>query len=591
MADITKIQWCDSTVNPIMGCGGCELFPSPGKVLDAIASAMNDADAETRATRASVKKTFKGLVDAVFQQSENPDPGHNKAVNVTNIWHLRKRFHDALCRQHGDHVAQAASDAISKAVTCYAGILHLNKGMNILDLEGIRPGKDKPRNVHPGYAPIFESPTRFAGRAAETAELTDLLGMSNLATPWKGHLPRMIFVSDMGDALSSKGDFPFLKSDLMPAIRSDKGMRHLWLWLTKRPGRMAEFSEQIGGFPPNVCAMTTLTGPDEDSLQRLADLKKVKASIRGLSIEPLWNRIPPSKLDLKGIHWVIVGGESGSGDLTRPFALEWAEELREHCRKQGVAFFLKQLGRNPSRNGTIFTLRNTHGGNWDEWDETLRTREFPNAFHEYLKDEMVVSNNPRPVKKKSKKKTTMEDSGITREEKAEFKRQHKIVEKGARVFSAVGLALAVIKEGNLWRAGGYITWENYCHSVAGMSRIHAHRTIKAAACVERLKTLPRGNVLPRTEAQVRPLLRLPDPKQQAEVWAAAVKNAEGGQPTAPQIDKLVCEVLPPEGESPGDSRVSRSQRRVKVVSLLREGVRRRSWEQVEKLLTELETLI
>jgi hypothetical protein len=66
----------------------------------------------------------------------------------------------------------------------------------------------------------------------------------------------MIFVSDMGDALSAKGDFPFLKSDLMPAIRSDAGKRHLWLWLTKRPGRMAEFAMAIGGFPENVCAMT-----------------------------------------------------------------------------------------------------------------------------------------------------------------------------------------------------------------------------------------------------------------------------------------------------------------------------------------------
>ena len=50
--------------------------------------------------------------------------------------------------------------------------------------------------------------------------------------------------------------------------------------------------------------------------------------MRGLSIEPLWKRIPPADLDLEGIDWVILGGESGSGKLTRPFSVEWAEELR-----------------------------------------------------------------------------------------------------------------------------------------------------------------------------------------------------------------------------------------------------------------------
>lgn len=590
MSDKTKIQWCDSTVNPIMGCGGCELFPTPGEVISAIASAMNAADADTMVTSAAVKATFRKLVDAVFQESANPHLGHKKTVNVTNIWHLRKRFHAELRSRHGTHVANAARDAIRKAVTCYAGILHLNKGANILDREGIRPGKDKPREVKKGYAPIFESPTQFAGRAAKMAQKKDLLGMSHPKTPWKERLPRMIFVSDMGDALSTKGDFPFLKSDLMPAIRSDDGTRHLWLWLTKRPGRMAEFAEQIGGFPPNVCAMTTLTGPDPESFERLAELKKVKASLRGLSIEPLWDRIPPSKLNLKGIDWVIVGGESGSGALTRQFALEWAEELRDHCRKQGVAFFLKQLGRNPSRDGTVFKLKDKHGGNWDEWDEPLRIREFPDAFHEYRKDQMVVSKKPRPILVRKPKKSK-EELSMTPEEKAEFRHQHKIVKKGVLAFSTIGLALAAIKDGKLWKAGGYRNWEDYCRTVAGMSRVHAHRMIAAAGFTETLKTLPHGNVLPQAEAQVRPLLRLPDCEQQTAVWATAVEQADGGQPSAPQVKKLVFDVLHPEGRTPRDSPAVRSQRRMELVGQLREGVRQRSWKQVEQLLAQLETLM
>jgi hypothetical protein len=63
-------------------------------------------------------------------------------------------------------------------------------------------------------------PTQFTGRVAKTAKVPDLLGRVDDEKPWKQGLPRMIFVSDMGDALSAKGDFKFLKSDVMPSIRS-----------------------------------------------------------------------------------------------------------------------------------------------------------------------------------------------------------------------------------------------------------------------------------------------------------------------------------------------------------------------------------
>lgn len=397
MSNITKIQWCDTTVNPIMGCGGCELFPSPGKVLETIDKAV-----AITGVRINSRAIYKDLVNEAYRKIPNPKPGHKNAVNTTNIWHLRELFLKQVKRDHGREAENAAEMAIRQSITCYAATLHLNKGLKLL-----KPDYDG----HKGHAPIFEALTRFEGRAMkDAAMLRDLLGCANPKTPWKKRLPRLIFVSDMGDALSSKKDFPFLKTDLMPAITSDNGKRHLWLWLTKRPARMAEFAEEIGGLPPNVCAMTTLTGPDTESLQRLADLKKVKTHIRGLSIEPLWERIPPSKLNLKGIDWLILGGESGSGDLTRSFALEWAEELRDHCKKQGVAFFMKQLGRNPSRNGQVIRLKDKHGGDWDEWEKNLRLREFPQTFHDYRKSEMKPFAEPRPAVKQKKPKTPNEDA-------------------------------------------------------------------------------------------------------------------------------------------------------------------------------------
>lgn len=559
-----------------MGCGGCELFPSPRKVL----AAIDEAVAGTGVTINS-KRIFKELVDDAFDDIENPLPGHRKAVTTTNIWHLRKLFIERIHQNHEAKAAEAADLAITRAITCYAAVQHLNKGASIL-----KPG------YHPkkGYAPVFEAVKTFEGRMKDTAKLPDLLGMLNPDTPWKYRMARMIFVSDMGDALSAQRDFPFLKREVVPAFLSEQGKRHLWLWLTKRPGTMAKFADAIGGFPENVCAMTTLTGADDESLQRLADLKRVKASIRGLSIEPLWERIPPSQLNLKGIDWVIVGGESGSGKNTRHFALEWAEELREHCKKHGVAFFLKQLGRNPSRNGEVFKLKDSHGGNWDEWDEALKIREFPKAFHDYRKNEMSLSSDPRPIQKPKRKKPAV-DPTVTPEEKADYKRLHKIVEKGLKAFWEVGEALADIKAAKLWKAGGYETWEAYCRSVAGMSRIHAYRMMQAHGVVEILKTLPRGNILPQMEAQVRPLLKLPDPEKQVEAWTIAVERSNGQQPSAPEVSEVVFEILHPEGAGDKVS-PTRGQRRTDLVSRLREVIRKRkSWEQVEELLEELEGLL
>ena len=157
---------------------------------------------------------------------------------------------------------------------------------------------------------------------------------------------------------------------------------------------MAKFSEEIGGFSPNVCAMTTVTCAAPDNLKRVDDLRMVNAHIRGLSIEPLRERIPPESLDLKGIDWVVVGGESGAGNDTPAFSIEWAEELMDHCRKNGVAFFLKQLGRRPMRDGELLKLKDPHGGDWEEWDEHLRVREFPKAFHQYRASELRSSDAP-----------------------------------------------------------------------------------------------------------------------------------------------------------------------------------------------------
>ena len=108
-----------------------------------------------------------------------------------------------------------------------------------------------------------------------------------------------------------------------------------------------------------------------------------------MSLEPLWTGVA-DQIDLEGIDWVIVGGESGKQGIVGPFHVEWVLDLKQKCKEQGVALFVKQLGRSPVRNGKCIALKDPHGGNWDEWDKDLRLREFPAFFRTYRQSESAL---------------------------------------------------------------------------------------------------------------------------------------------------------------------------------------------------------
>jgi hypothetical protein len=123
-----------------------------------------------------------------------------------------------------------------------------------------------------------------------------------------------------------------------------------------------------------------------------------------------------------------------------------------------------------------------------------------------------------------------------------------------------------------------------------MSKVHASRLMRASQCFIAIKTLPIGNVLPVSESQVRPLLKLEDSEKQAAAWVAAVEKAEGNQPTAADVQEVVFEILHPEG-SP-EKPPSRSQRRAELVGRLRTVIaERKSWDDLESLMSELEELL
>ncbi len=281
MSLTTEIQWCDTTVNPVMGCDGCEL--------------------------------------------RNRDEGVRR---------------------------------------CYAGTLHdLRKGNR-------------------GYAPTFEQVTLFPGRTAEAARTSDLAGTVRLLKPWLDGLPRLIFVSDMGDALSKSVPVPYLEAEVIVPAASAAGLRHRWLWLTKRPPRMARFSEWLRErgitWPSNIWAGTSIT---TNSTERIGHLLKVgdENTTRFLSVEPQSEWCDLSSW-LPRLDWVIQGGESGRQPLA--FDLAWARRLRDECEAATVPYFLKQLGRRPLEDGGEFRLHDAHGGDWVEWPVDLRVRQMPEPREE-----------------------------------------------------------------------------------------------------------------------------------------------------------------------------------------------------------------
>jgi protein gp37 len=112
--------------------------------------------------------------------------------------------------------------------------------------------------------------------------------------------------------------------------------QHQYQVLTKRPERAAELADDLP-WPRQVWMGTSVES--QAYLSRVDELRKIPAHVRFLSCEPL---LGPLDLKLKGIHWVIVGGESGPG--ARPMKPEWVRSIRRQCRAADVPFFFKQCG-------------------------------------------------------------------------------------------------------------------------------------------------------------------------------------------------------------------------------------------------------
>lgn len=149
-----------------------------------------------------------------------------------------------------------------------------------------------------------------------------------LGIPARWKKPSMIFVNSMGDLLHYDVPNSFVNRVLL-AMEALK--QHTYQVLTKRSDRMSSFE-----WPTNAWAGVSVESSNYK--WRIDDLRLCDARIKFISFEPLLSDV--GELDLTGIHWVIVGCESGP--KRRPMDLDWVRSIRDQCERDGVALFFKQ---------------------------------------------------------------------------------------------------------------------------------------------------------------------------------------------------------------------------------------------------------
>ncbi len=192
--------------------------------------------------------------------------------------------------------------------------------------------------VSPGckncYAERLAKRLKAMGQANYSNGFSLTLHEEALGLPLRWRRPRTIFVNSMSDLFHEKVPARFIHSLFRVMVEAS---HHRFQVLTKRSTRLRELAPELP-WPPNVWMGVSVE--TDEQLWRIDDLRQTNAAIRFLSLEPLLG--PLHHLDLDGIQWVIVGGESGP--RARPIAREWVTEIRDRCTGAGVPFFFKQWG-------------------------------------------------------------------------------------------------------------------------------------------------------------------------------------------------------------------------------------------------------
>ena len=217
--------------------------------------------------------------------------------------------------------------------------------------------------VSPGckncYAERLAARLRAMGNPRYRNGFVVTLQPDQLDLPLRWRRPKRIFVNSMSDLFHESVPDEYIRQvfDMM-----ERAHWHVFQILTKRAERLARIATRLP-WPVNVWQGVSVESARYTS--RIRWLKAIPAAVRFLSVEPLLGPIP--ELPLEGVHWVIVGGESGP--QRREMAADWARGVRDQCLRSGVPFFFKQWGgRTPKSRGRLLD-----GRTWDEMPDVRST--------------------------------------------------------------------------------------------------------------------------------------------------------------------------------------------------------------------------
>ena len=193
----------------------------------------------------------------------------------------------------------------------------------------------------------------------ENAKENVMLKPHKLREPYKYKEPSRVFVNSMSDLYHPQIPDDYLVKVF--AIMHDLP-QHVFQVLTKRPRRAARWQ---GEWTPNIWQGTSVE--NRKTLFRIDQLRECQAKTLFLSLEPLLEDL--GELNLEGIHWVIVGGESGKG--YRPMNHAWARAIRDQCQEKGVAFFFKQSAAYRTETGTELEELDGTKTTWQQYPDTM----------------------------------------------------------------------------------------------------------------------------------------------------------------------------------------------------------------------------
>jgi protein gp37 len=249
------------------------------------------------------------------------------------------------------------------------GCTRVSPGCRHCYAERVSARFSKPGEPYEGVAEWRNGEPRWAGQVRVVEK--------HLDDPLRWRKPRKTFVNSMSDTFHEG-----VASEVIDAAFEvmRRCPQHTFLVFTKRPERMKAYIEECedGKLPENVWAGTTVEDPERR--YRADILREIPAEVRFLSCEPLLADL--GSLDLRGIDWVIVGGESGSHG--RPMHPGWVRRIKSQCEDAGVAFYFKQWGawvpvehtseRGEPRRGGSERWLNLAGGSSPLGDKAVRIR-------------------------------------------------------------------------------------------------------------------------------------------------------------------------------------------------------------------------